>query len=104
MTSLHLGGGAPQSKGDRRWNNQEGEPVAKSRTIQHLRLLAGENTIWVLRNTALPTVNRCTFCKSWHLEMNCFTGCIRAGPPPVDSSQQDSSGDPGSGTTWCPCG
>ena len=80
MTSLHLGGGAPQSKGDRRWNNQEGEPVAKSRTIQHLRLLAGENTIWVLRNTALPTVNRCTFCKSWHLEMNCFTGCIRAGP------------------------
>ena len=41
----------------------------------------------VLRDTALPTVNGCVFCKRWHLAMSCFTGCPRAAshvhPPPA---------------------
>ena len=62
--------------GDRR--EREGSPIPNPRPIQRLRLKAGENTRGVLRDTALPTVNGCVFCKRWHLGMSCFTGCPRA--------------------------
>ena len=58
-------------------SGQEGDPIANPRPIPCLRLLARENTQDISRRTSLPTMNRCTFCKRWHLGMSCWTQCAR---------------------------
>jgi len=79
-SELPLAGERPPPGGDRGGDrrDREGSPVPNPRPIQRLRLKAGENTRGVLRDTALPTVNGCVFCKRWHLGMSCFANCPRA--------------------------
>ena len=69
-------GGPPG--GTPRGNGHDGDPVPNLRPIQRLRLLPGENTRGVLRNVTLPTINGCVLCKRFHLDLMCYTGCIRA--------------------------
>ena len=72
-------GNNPQTTpGQGRTGGREGDPVTNPRPIPRLRLLQWENTRDILRRTALPTMNGCTFCKRWHLGMSCWTQCARA--------------------------
>ena len=68
--------GAPGQRGNQQ-ANREGAPVANDQPIQRLRLLDGESTR-ILRNVALPNINRTAFCKRWHMGMTCFANCPRA--------------------------
>ena len=47
----------------RRREDLSGEVIANPRTIQRLRLLPRENTRWMCREVALPTLRGFAFCK-----------------------------------------
>ena len=66
---------------------RDGDPITNPAPIPHLHLLQGKNTGDTLCSSPLPTINRCTFCKRWHLGMTCWTRCARVAShvPPTNS-------------------
>ena len=74
-------GGANLSRDNQgRGNGRDNESIANPRPLACLRMLLGENTNDILRNTLLPTISDCTFCGMCHLGMSCFTQCTWVAP------------------------